>query len=219
MRHGGRRGQGRQWAGDRGIRRAGSEAGSARGNRHALAGGGRKHRVAHAEFLPHARERKAHQGRSTEAGSTRHDRRAGRQGGGVGSHSTVLASLLLGPVHPDGQLVIGSANKKAPRGGAFRGGDRPSYPACVPMTPFILVSAFASICRTRSADTPNSAARSCSVAPSFSVSQRASTMRRLRASRLLSAFSRPTLRNREVSSRSSRLAGSAFSAARYAIGL
>ena len=55
------------------------------------------------------------------------------------------------------------------------------------MAPFILARAFASIWRMRSADTRNSAASSCSVAESFSTSQRASMMRRLRASRLASA--------------------------------
>ena len=48
----------------------------------------------------------------------------------------------------------------------------------------------------RSAETLNSAASSCSVAGSFSRSQRVSMMRRLRASRLASAFSRPRVSKR-----------------------
>ena len=57
----------------------------------------------------------------------------------------------------------------------------------------IFSRAFTSIWRMRSAETLNSAARSCSVRASFSRSQRASMMRRLRGSRLVSADSRPAV--------------------------
>src|SRR6266699_3834294 len=84
-----------------------------------------------------------------------------------------------------------SAGNKKPRArrGFVENGSPQDYAAAI--APFIFASAFASIWRMRSAETLNSSASSCSVAGSFSRSQRASTMRRLRASRLARAASRP----------------------------
>ena len=80
---------------------------------------------------------------------------------------------------------------------------RPRQCASAPISPRIFCIAFASIWRMRSADTPNSAASSCSVAVSVSGSQRASMMRRLRGSSDASAAASPAARRRSVSSASS----------------
>ena len=79
--------------------------------------------------------------------------------------------------------------------------------------------ALLSIWRIRSAETPYSSARSCSVADeSSSRNQRASMIRRLRSSSLASAVCRPFVRFCAVCWRSRICAGSSSLSVRYAIG-
>src|SRR5690606_25957171 len=70
------------------------------------------------------------------------------------------------------------------------------------------LKAATSIWRIRSAETPNSAARSCKVAPPSSCSQRACTIRRERGSRASTASVRPAPCRESSARRSSMLDGS-----------